>query len=291
MERQLFDQIVRLLQSLAKGTRTVSPSCRYTDSDVLRVYFWAVLHDRPMVWACQKQNWPIDLRRRPLISCSRLSRRLRSPTVIALLAALEERIVRVRSDRGLVWILDGKPLPISGISTDRQAGYGRAARSMAKGYKLHLLAGKQGQIAAWRIAPMNKDERVMGARLLREAQIQGYVVADANYDSNTLHKECANRELQLVVPRRYGPGKGTGHRVQAPGRLRSRELLEQSCSGLGQALLRQRSDIERLFGNLTNWGGGLTHLPPWVRTHRRVHRWVQAKLILMALKQRLRAST
>jgi len=291
MERQLFRQIVRLVDSLAKGVRGARASCRYRDADVVRVYFWAVLHDRPLVWACQRLNWPLELRRGPLISVSRLSRRLRTPSVIALLAALEERLVRAPSDRGLVWILDGKPLPISGISTDRQAGYGRAARSMAKGYKLHLIAGKQGQIAAWRIAPMNKDERVMGGRLLRAAQIQGYVVADANYDSNKLYEVCAGRELQLVVPRRYGPGKGTGHRRQQPGRLRSRELLEQSRSGLGKALLRQRSDIERLFGNLTNWGGGLTHLPPWVRTHRRVHRWVQAKLILMALKQQRPIST
>jgi hypothetical protein len=32
--------------------------------------------------------------------------------------------------------------------------------------------------------------------------------------------------------------------------------------------------------NVTNWGGGLSGLPSWVRTHRRVRRWVQAKLVL-----------
>jgi hypothetical protein len=42
---------------------------------------------------------------------------------------------------------------------------------------------------------------------------------------------------------------------------------------------------------LVSWGGGLTGLPAWVRTHRRVHRWVQAKLVLSALKQQLRQTT
>ena len=46
-----------------------------------------------------------------------------------------------------------------------------------------------------------------------------------------------------------------------------------------------RLDCERQFGNLVNWGGGLTCLPAWVRTHRRVRRWVQAKLVLAALKR------
>lgn len=46
----------------------------------------------------------------------------------------------------------------------------------------------------------------------------------------------------------------------------------------------KRSDIERAFGNLTNWGGGLACLPAWVRGHRRVHRFVQAKLVLTELK-------
>jgi hypothetical protein len=50
-------------------------------------------------------------------------------------------------------------------------------------------------------------------------------------------------------------------------------------------LLQDRAAIERYFGNATNWGGGLTHLPAWVRTHRRVHRWVQAKLTLSQLKR------
>ena len=61
-------------------------------------------------------------------------------------------------------MLDGKPLTIGGCSKDRQAGYGRAAGGKARGYKIHVIYGSDGSIAAWRIAPMNVDERVMAAR-------------------------------------------------------------------------------------------------------------------------------
>ena len=133
---------------------------------------------------------------------------------------------------------------------------------------------------------MNTDERVMAQRLLRTAPVQGYVVADSNYDSNNLHRVCDTRgNLQLVTRRRYGPGHGTGHRRQSAGRLRSIQLTESPFPAFANGLLHERSQIERLFGQLTNWGGGLTNLPAWVRTHRRVHRWVQAKIVLTALKQ------
>jgi hypothetical protein len=204
-----------------------------------------------------------------------------------LLEAIE-RHATAPEQPGVFWKIDGKPLPISGCSKDRQAGYGKAAGGKAKGYKFHAIIGAHSRIAAWRIAPMNKDERVMAQRMFKTVAVQGYVVADSNYDSNKLHATCDSRDsLQLVTPRRYGPGKGTGHRRQAPGRLRSIALVENPNADFGAGLLKDRSDIERDFGNLTNWGGGLNGLPAWVRTHRRVHRWVQAKLTLTAIRRRI----
>ena len=131
----------------------------------------------------------------------------------------------------------------------------------------------------------------MARRLLRDAPVQGYVLGDGNYDSNDLHDVCFARDsVQFVAPRRYGPGRGTGHRRQSPSRVRSMELLEGESS-FGRSLFRQRFLIEQSLGHLTSWGSGLNSLPSWARTHRRVHRWVQAKLILTALKRRLSSTT
>jgi Transposase DDE domain len=289
MEHQLFTEIMTALAGLDQPP--TDPRQRYTPADIVRVWYWAVIHDRPVSWACRAESWPGYLRRRPLPSSSTLSRRLRTPAVRDLLAALERRVTAPK-EPGLYWMLDGKPLVIGGCSKDRQAGYGRAAGGKAKGYKVHALVGADGALAAWRLAPMNKDERVMAARLLRTAPVQGYVVADSNYDSNPLHAVCdARGDVQLVTRRRYGPGRGHGHRRQTPGRRRSIAITESPDGRFGAALLGQRSEIERRFGHLTNWGGGLTCLPPWARTHRRVHRWVQAKLVLTALKRRLGTPT
>jgi len=289
MEHQLWKAIVALLVEHGKPKK---PMETYSDMRILEVYFWAVLHDRPVSWACDKSNWPIFLRRHPLPSSSRMSRRMRSESVLELLETVEKRVARSKETGQLVWYIDGKPLTISGISKDRQAGYGRAAGGKAKGYKLHAVVGADKSLADWKIAPMNVDERKMARRMLKRASIQGYVVADANYDSNPLHEVCDDRNnLQLVAPRRYGKGKGHGHRKQTSGRLRSKEILENPQPDFGDALLKQRCEIERYFGNLSNWSGGLTHLPPWVRTHRRVENWVRAKIITTHLRRQLKQTT
>ena len=290
MERQLWKAIMALLKEIDKPK--FNSRCRFTSIMIVKVWFWAVLHDRPVLWACQHDNWPPHVRRGEIPSPATMSRRLRSRDVLFIREQLEKRVLRGNNSGNLVWIIDGKPLVIGGCSKDRQAGYGRAASSKAKGYKIHAIIGSDSSVAAWRLAPMNKDERVMGERMLRTTTIRGYVLADGNYDSNKLHARCDDRgNLQLVSPRRYGSDRGHGHRRQTVGRMRSKAILENPKPQFGEGLMRQREEIERFFANLTNWGGGLTHLPPWARTHRRVHRWVQAKLIINALKQQCKKRT
>jgi hypothetical protein len=291
MERQLWKLIVALMATLD----TAPPSTRlnFSDQRIVGVFYWAVIHDRPTSWACQKKHWPLDLRKHDLPSSATMSRRLRSAKVMTLLKALECRVVAPKTP-GLFWMIDGKPLTISGCSKDRQAGYGRAAGGKAKGYKIHAIIGSDGSIAQWGVAPMNRDERAMAERLVKRLppEIAGYLIADGNYDSNPLHKQCeAHGNLQLVTPRRYGAGKGTGHRKQTTGRLRSMAIVESPFAAFGDQLRLDRSEIERQFGNLTNWGGGLACLPAWVRTHRRVYRWVQAKIVLTKLKPRTKIRT
>ena len=291
MEHQLWKAIVAVLTALDQTPKPTDFD--YSDVDIIKVHYWSVIWDRPTSWATKKANWPVFLRKGRLPSPATLSRRLRSPSVLSLLKRLEQRVIAPK-EPGLFWMIDGKPLPIGGCSKDGQAGYGRAAGGKAKGYKLHAMIGSDGSVAAWRIAPMNKDERVMAERLLKSApqEVVGYLAADANYDSNKLHRVCEARgNLQLVTPRRYGPHRGTGHRKQSQGRKRSIALTENPKADFGKQLLSDRGEIERRFGHLTNWGGGLNGLPAWVRTHRRVHRWVQAKLVLTQLKRESKITT
>ena len=296
MEHQLWHSILAVLATL---NPPVTPArFEYTDEDIVKVHYWSVLHDKPSGWACQMKNWPIWRRRRacgPLPSEATVSRRLRTTSVRQLLHRLERRAIAPERP-GLFWIIDGKPLVIGNCSKDRQAGYGRAAGGKAKGYKIHAIVDPQDGVAAWRLAPMNKDERVMAERLVRAASIQGYLVADSNYDSNKLHQLCdelsqERNPLHLITRRRYGPERGTGHRKQTAGRLHSMLLTENPYPAFADQLLHDRANIERAFGKLTNWSYGLISLPPWVRTHRRVHRWVQAKLVLTALKRPLSQTT
>jgi hypothetical protein len=289
MEGQLWKAILMVLAQVNKRCKRTDED--FSDEEIVRVFYWGVIHDRPISWACCRQNWPLHARRRKLPSDTTMSRRQRTPSVIALLDAIERRVTKPASP-DLYWMIDGKPLVVGGCSKDRQASYGRAAGCKAKGYKLHAIVAADGGLAAWRVAPMNKDERLMAKRLLEAADIQGYVVADANYDSNYLHEICdARGNRQLVTPRRYGPGRNVGHRAQSPGRLRSIALLENPIPQFGNQLMKDRVAIERCFAEAVCWGGGMTHLPPWVRTHRRVRRWVQAKLTLTAIRRSIKTTT
>jgi len=286
MERGIYGRLRRTLRSL--GRRRPSGRHRYTDAGILEVYLWAALHDRPVSWACDPASWPPGARRGPIPDASTVSRRMRSPALAALLERLRRRLERTNGP-SLVAIVDGKPLPIGPHSHDRQAGFGRAGNAMARGYKLHAIIDTAGSVLAWRVAPMNKDERPMARRMLRGLDHRGYLLADANYDTNTLHRVAGERGIQLLAPRYPSrQGRGLGHHAHSDHRRRSIELLERSPSPFGRDLLERRVDIERFFGTLVSTPGGLAPLPAWVRTWRRVRNWVAAKLAIMAARRQVR---
>jgi hypothetical protein len=273
------------------GRRRGNRKQLYTDGAIVAVYYWAVINDRPTSWACVPAHWPPGLFRGTLPSQSVMSRRLRTPGVKSLLARLEELVLRHDRKPAMVFIIDGKPLPIANHSADRHARYGKAVGNKSRGYKLHLIIDVHGTVWGHRVAAMNADERTIGKRLLRHLPAEGYLLGDANYDSNALFEKAARRGVQCVIPRRYGPDRGTGHRSQHPARLHSRDMLESPFNHFGLALHRLRRGIERFFGTLSSSSCGLTCLPAWVRTHPRVRLWVQAKIIIHQLRADTRSST
>jgi len=172
------------------------------------------------------------------------------------------------------WI-DGLPLPVGGASGDRDARCGYGAGKIAMGYKLHALCDPSRHWVGWCVVPLDKSEKIVARHLIRQCPEEGYLVGDGEYDCNRLYDLAFGQGMQLLAPPRAG--KGLGHRPHSPHRLRCRQLLQ---GPLGQALLRHRFGIDRLFGQIGNYGGGLSPLPHWVRGLSRVRRWVQAKIIL-----------
>jgi hypothetical protein len=279
MERELW----QALYLLAIGLDKRWGRWKYSTAEIVAVYFWAVLHDRPTSWAAQPAEWPADLLPQPLPPQSTLSRRLKQSDAVELMTAVEQQLV-VLLGLGQHWIhvLDGKPLAVSPISHDRDAAWGRGARGMQKGYKLHVVWNGGPLFTTWTLAPMNSSEKTVARRMLESMLGGGYLLADSQYDANYLYDDAEKAGFQLVAKKTPSRGRGgLGHRRNSPSRLRSIELL---TTPFGAELYRERGTIERQFGALVSTGGVLGPLPAWVRRFHRVRHWVQAKLIVNALR-------
>jgi hypothetical protein len=275
MERELW----RILYVLTVELDIPGGNWLYSTADILGVYYWAVVHDRPTSWAAAQEEWPDDLRPMQLPSQSTLSRRLRQPPTVNLMTAVEDRLFAlVTTAACLVRILDGKALAVSGVSRDPDIGYGRGAGGKHRGYKFHAIWGPAPMPQAWALAPINTSEKTIARLLISDLPGGGYLLADSQYDANPLYDLAAEAGLQLVAEKRKDRGKGgLGHRRQSPGRLRSLDLLKGE---FGRQLLQQRNAIECRFGAWVSVGGGLGPLPAWVRRFPRVRNWIQAKLMV-----------
>lgn len=270
MEGELFERLYRLLQALGKRP----PRCVFGDGWIAAVYLWAVLHDRPVCWACDPKNWPQTWRDRQFPSPSTMSDRLRTSSVRRLFCDLERHYQQQWVGRWCHWI-DGLPLPVGGSTRDRQARYGRGAGLMAKGYKFHAVVRPGGGVVGWRIAPLNVNEKKMAKRLLRDLpRMSGYLIADGEYDGNEVYRWAEQRGLQLIAPRRKGTS--LGHKRHADARLRAAVLMD---GPFAENLLNGRDGIDRFFGQWYSCPVGLRPLPPWIRGLSRVRHWVQVKLI------------
>jgi hypothetical protein len=282
MERNLWKQLYEVVMATDHpyAARGVSHSDRW----VVLVQLWAAVHDRSTAWATVARHGPDDLRPSRLASQSTMSRRLRSGPVNALFNAL---LRRYRGEPGADWVkyLDGKPLPVGDLSKDPDARWGRGPDRFYKGYKLHAVWGRAPVPLAWEVRPANAGEPTTARLLVNRVGGAGYLVGDAAFDSNPLAEAAGRRNQQLVAPPKKQAGAGQGHHVQSAWRLRGLELLRQP---FGQALYRSRAFVERCFGHLTSFGGGLGPLPSWVRRRHRVKRWVQAKLLINAARASLR---
>jgi hypothetical protein len=278
MERERWETLYRMLAPWDRGWFRG----RYSPGVIVAVYFWAVLHDRPVCWACQAKHWPADIPLRSYLpSQATMSRRLRKLEVQVLMTALDEQLRGVVHDSpASVKIVDAKPLSVGGYSKDPEARWGYGVRGLLKGYKLFAIWEKGPLPLCWRIGPMNVSEQAMAQQMIPQLRGSGYLLGDKAYDINKLYDAASAVQHQLLADRKW-PQAGLGSRRHSPARLRAIALLKTKR---GRRLYRLRTAIEREFAGLTNFGGGLAPLPNWVRRLPRVKLWVHAKMIINALR-------
>ena len=286
MEAKVFRSIRKTLMSLAHSPR--GPRRQFADWWIIMVYFWSVINDRPVCWACRQENWPADLLlERPLPSNATMSRRLRSVGVLQLLERLLAKLTDDESPPPLVKTIDSKPLLVGAYSKDRDAKRGRiAANLFARGYRLHALCHGR-TVRRFVIAPLNLHDATIAPALLERLEGGGgYAVGDNAYDTNDCHFHAGRADHQLVAPPRQANRHVRDARHNRPQRLRALDLLASPLERAGEpnqfgvALYNMREAVESCFGELTMHGLG--GLPAWVRGPRRVALWAAAKLALHA---------
>ena len=285
MEEQLYRSLYKLVWSLEHPRQK---NVIFSDRIIVMVYLWSVLHDRPVCWACEPQNWGKGLDFE-LPSDSAMSKRLRTLSVQQLI----ERAMSAASDLfgppPLVKQIDSKPMYVGPYSKDRDAKRGRVAQGqLARGYRLHTL--NHGRIVrSFVLGPMNEHDSVLAPVLIDRLEGAGYAVMDNAYDTNDLHERAAQNNHQLVAPPR-AINKGVRDlKHNCPERIRALDLLDsplQYCgldAPFGRELYNCRQRVESGFGGLTFVG--LHYLPAWVRGPRRVALWAAAKILIYLCRE------
>ena len=270
MEGRLWTIVLSLLPRKATKLGRFTFDAR----TILMVGLWAILHDRPFCWACERRNW--DKRWWPdkLPHKSTLSRRWRSQDLQKQAEAVHGEAVRRLGVSSRYAALDGKPLPVARHSKDPEARSGRGAGGMATGYKLHAAMEARGAILAFEVTSLPVGETRVAKKLLRRLPDQvTHVVADVNYDSQPLRRDARKIKRRLYTGIR---NNRVGKRQQ-PERLRMLRLLQRD---VGQRLMHWRDTIERGFGQMGNFSCGLKGLPNWCRRIWRVRSWVGGKVLL-----------
>jgi hypothetical protein len=254
----------------------------FSDVLIVAMYFWSVWHDRPLCWACRRDNYGSLFRPRRLPSVSQFCKRIKTPRCHEMLQWVYGE-VSACSELSSLWYVDGRPMPVGACSSDRDARAGRVQGGFARGYKLHAIINENGTIPIWKVTSLNVSEPCVAQELLAQLRPGGIGLGDGNYDSGDLYDEVARHGGMFITP--LPDNAGEGHRKQSAARL-----LAIRVRGLSTYVYRQRIAAEQRLSQLSSFGGGLSPLPAWVRTLPRVRRWIGAKLVIYHVRRATRST-
>ena len=290
MDREIWNQICAAVRSADRRIRRTGRRPTFTDQQILKMLIWVGAHDRPLCWGCDRRHYSRLYRPARLPSISQFCRRVKPARIQAMLAAVNAYLTRSQRPTRRAF-LDGKAMILSDYTHDAEARTGHASTGFAKGYKLHALATQDGRIPAFTVTSLNVGEPNTARRLTEAIEPHTLVLADANYDSCALYQAVADRGARLLTPL-----KGRAREAQRLRRLPAarRQAIRRWdrhpawCLGI----LHRRDAIDRIFGAMVSFGGGLHGLPPWVRRLDRVTRWITVKVVVYhaRLQHRHRAS-
>lgn len=293
MEQQQWATLCVALRHACRR-EPAAPRTRYSDYLILRLYFWAAHHERPMTWTLGPAHYTRWFGPRKLPSLSQLNRRIAGDRFQRLLGHVHRALSHVDASPTTTLYIDGKPLNVSVVSGDRDA----RPNHIGRGYKLHAIVSADRRIPCWSVMPLNKHEMYVARVMLEHLPLTPgtIVMADGNYDAHVLHKDIHARGGFLITkPKRGGArrrergsrGHAVTRRQMGPARRRLIDLWEQHPRLMRQ-VYRERTRIERVFGHLTCTPGLLGPLPAFVRGLARVRRWVGAKICLYHARETTR---
>lgn len=275
MSSQVWKTVYRTIRMVNRSVSRTGRCPTYPDTLIVAMYVWSVWHDRPLCWAADRANYSSLFRPRRLPSRSQFCRRIKTERCQAILRGVYRRLADMGADNShCVTLLDGRGFRVHSHSTDPDATRGYSSGGYGRGYKVHALAKENGRFLGIRITSMNVAEKTAARELIDEHRPAGLLLADQGYDSGPLYDYADERGATLLTP--LGKNAGRGHRPQSKARMFAKSLWERG----GEALYKRRNAIERFFGQLSAFGGGLAPLPPWVRRLERVERWITAKVII-----------
>ncbi len=286
MSSQLWKRIYHAIRMVDRGVDRTGRRPEYPDTMIVAMYLWTVWHDRPLCWAADRANYTSLFRPRRLPSRSQFCRRIKTQRCQAILDGVWKRLAQVDSnDDSPFTLMDGRVLRVQSHSADPDATRGYASGGFARGYKLHALARENGRFVAMRVKPLNVAEKVVAHELIDEYQPAGFLLADGGYESGPLYDYVAESGAIFLAP--LPKNAGDGHRPQSRARLLAKRLWDHG----GKVIYQRRRAIERFFGQLSAFGGGLAPLPSWVRRIERVQRWITAKIIIYHARILVREAT
>lgn len=275
------------------AARALPPRTRramYSDLLILRMWLWAVEHDRPLSWACRRENYTSMYRPRRLPSVSRFSRRLRTMRFLRLRVLLH-RVLTAHTRSSQLSYLDGKALPVGEHTSDPDARNGVVTTGRFRiGYKLHARVNRDGFFEEYRVTALNRGEAKVARQLVRSTPDGGLVLADSNYDSRILYRAVDRHGSQMFTPVK-GIARAASTFKRMPESRKRAVLLWRTHPELASWAMKERATIERVFAHLCGFGGGLGPLPAWVRRLHRVRLWLDAKIAVYHIRLIARATT